>query len=284
MNKPPTEQDRIDWLRNIKHEYTTNYTIFKHIDVDKGIALDKYQSRLSSIPTQCDYIERVIFNMSSNLKKYQIYINRFIQWLTYEEYLLKLSKMNDDAKVKHFIQTNMISEDFEDYYRFRGEMILKNCIYDACKKFEFKMSDDEIDEISEKLEVRVYKQSGVLYQLDPEIEITVEAFYGIILTRISQNIINKDGFEKFLENTNQLKLFVNMNAIDINRSLYANILDEYKLRMQQEIKYRESTLYKCPKCHQNKCLVEDHMSARADEGIGKKITCMLCNNRWFVRG
>lgn len=284
MNKPPTDQDRNEWFRNIKHEYLTSYVIFKHINVDKKIGLDKYQKRLDCIPSQSEFIERIIYNMSSNLKKYQIYMNRFIQWLNYEEYLLKLVKLDDETEIKQFIQTNMLSEDFDDYYRFRGEKILNNCIYDACKKFEFKMQDSEIIETSEKLETRIYKQSEILYQLDSGNDMTVESYYGLILTRISQNIVNKDGFAKLIENIKKLKIFVNMNAIDINPGLYTNILNEYRLRMQQEIKYRKSTLYKCPKCHQNKCLVEDHMSARADEGIGKKITCMLCNNRWFVRG
>ncbi len=284
MNKPPTDQDRAEWLRNIKHEFTTTYSIFKHIEVKKNIGVDAYQKRLESIPKKCEFIEINIYNLTNNLKKYQIYMNRFIQWLNDDEHLFKIAKMDDDLKIKQYIHANMLTEDFDEYYRFRGEVILKNIIYDSCEKFDFKMSEDEIANISEDLEKRIYKKANTLYKSDPEIEITIESFYSIILTRISQNICNKDGFEKFLQNTEKLKVFVGMNAIDINRSLYNNILQEYELRTQQEIKYRESSLYKCPKCHHTKCLVEDHMSARADEGIGKKITCVECNNRWFVRG
>ena len=61
-----------------------------------------------------------------------------------------------------------------------------------------------------------------------------------------------------------------------------NIKNNLKLRNEQKLNYKTSTLYKCKNCGKKEVKIQEYQGRSLDEGSNLSLTCNFCNYNWVV--
>lgn len=69
-------------------------------------------------------------------------------------------------------------------------------------------------------------------------------------------------------------------ALQLNPFINQAYIDELKIRSQQNIKIKFSTLYKCSKCSKSKTQTKEFQTRCGDEGGTLFIFCLVCGHQW----
>jgi DNA-directed RNA polymerase subunit M/transcription elongation factor TFIIS len=61
-----------------------------------------------------------------------------------------------------------------------------------------------------------------------------------------------------------------------------NIKNTLKLRNEQKLNYKTSTLYKCKNCGKKEVKIQEYQGRSLDEGSNLSLTCNFCNFNWVI--
>ena len=61
-----------------------------------------------------------------------------------------------------------------------------------------------------------------------------------------------------------------------------NIKNTLKLRNEQKLNYKTSTLYKCKNCGKKEVKIQEYQGRSLDEGSNLSLTCNFCNYNWCI--
>jgi DNA-directed RNA polymerase subunit M/transcription elongation factor TFIIS len=61
-----------------------------------------------------------------------------------------------------------------------------------------------------------------------------------------------------------------------------NIKNTLKLRNEQKLNYKTSTLYKCKNCGKKEVKIQEYQGRSLDEGSNLSLTCNFCNFNWCI--
>lgn len=110
--------------------------------------------------------------------------------------------------------------------------------------------------------------------------------YHSICYKISMNLDSKSivGSDFLLMQIQQGKMalddIANLSGKQLCPEKYEKLDKKINQRVNQEIKVKYSTLYKCFRCKNNKCTSERVYNRSLDEGVNLRITCTVCYNEW----
>ena len=71
-----------------------------------------------------------------------------------------------------------------------------------------------------------------------------------------------------------------MTSTEMNPKISEPIINEIKLRENEKMKVKYSTMYKCPRCFERKTTFNEVQKRRGDEGGTLQITCKECGYIW----
>lgn len=166
------------------------------------------------------------------------------------------------------INEHIIDEDINDYLNIIMR-IEKSCYEHACEIAESEMmipsfSYPQFEELYRTRIVRITKN------LDINSEIGDDHLMNTILEyKNDPSVIDLDSISK-------------MRAEELNPSKYTSLLLQLNSRRNQSVTVKVSTLYKCRKCHKNKCTTKSVQMRSLDEGETTVVTCVFCGHKWFV--
>jgi DNA-directed RNA polymerase subunit M/transcription elongation factor TFIIS len=113
-----------------------------------------------------------------------------------------------------------------------------------------------------------------------------EDTYHSICARISSNIDmhnkvkNINLVSSILNGSINIDQLPKLSSQEIFPEKYSEIINKIELSKSASITVKTSSLYRCRRCHQNKCTIENRYNRSLDEGVNLTITCVACGNQW----
>jgi hypothetical protein len=110
--------------------------------------------------------------------------------------------------------------------------------------------------------------------------------YHSICYKISSNIDASNEINNvylinaILNKTIDINLIPNMTSQELFPSQYTAILERVAISKNVVQSIKTSAMYRCSKCKQNKCTLENRFNRSLDEGVNLTITCMNCMHSW----
>jgi DNA-directed RNA polymerase subunit M/transcription elongation factor TFIIS len=92
---------------------------------------------------------------------------------------------------------------------------------------------------------------------------------------------NKTIIESILNNEGNFSKFAMMSDAQLDPKEYEPIIKAINRSRNVVFSQKTSKMYKCAKCKQRKCKIENIYNRGLDEGVNLKITCMECSHHWF---
>ncbi len=116
-------------------------------------------------------------------------------------------------------------------------------------------------------------------------ELFIELYFDICY-KISANLgkcylVNNEFLHKELFSGNiDYKKLANMNSQELFPEKNKDILDKINSSKSITQVIKTSSLYRCHRCKENKCIIENRYNRSLDEGVNLEITCLNCHNKW----
>ena len=108
-----------------------------------------------------------------------------------------------------------------------------------------------------------------------------EICYKIAVNIDSKSIIGSIHLISLIRDKNvNLSDIANLSGKKLCPEKYEKITKKINLRVNQEVKIKYSSLYRCFRCKNNKCTSERVYNRSLDEGVNLLITCTVCYNEW----
>jgi len=91
---------------------------------------------------------------------------------------------------------------------------------------------------------------------------------------------------RFIEALNKDELTVEkaitLNPQEMCPERWQSLIDkrEHELNESQKERVATTEMYRCPKCHNNKCTYYQSQDRSSDEGFTTHITCVTCGKKW----
>jgi len=105
--------------------------------------------------------------------------------------------------------------------------------------------------------------------------------YKIAVNVDPRSIINSLHLKtQIINQTVSLKDIANLFGKQLCPEKYEKLDKKINQRVNQEVKVRYSTLYRCFRCKNNKCTSERVYNRSLDEGVNLRIRCTVCYNEW----
>ena len=105
--------------------------------------------------------------------------------------------------------------------------------------------------------------------------------YKVAVNIDSSSIIGSIHLINLIKNkTVEFSNIANLSSKILCPEKYEKINKKINLRVNQEVKVKYSTLYRCFRCKNNKCTSERVYNRSLDEGVNLRITCTVCYNEW----
>lgn len=136
------------------------------------------------------------------------------------------------------------------------------------------------------LEESIYKYSNDCFE-QRHITVDTDRFIRQYIT-VTFKVLRHIGSEYIKEQLQAGKIKVvdlpAMRIQDLQPKLWADIKDRASREANLIVRGSEmmtyTTLYKCSRCHQKKCVYKQEQTRSADEGITNKIRCCNCGLQW----
>ena len=96
----------------------------------------------------------------------------------------------------------------------------------------------------------------------------------------SNDINNTTLINAILSNTIDIDTLPYMTSQELFPSQYTEILQRVEASKNIVQSVKTSAMYRCSKCKQNKCTIENRYNRSLDEGVNLTITCMNCMHSW----
>jgi DNA-directed RNA polymerase subunit M/transcription elongation factor TFIIS len=115
-----------------------------------------------------------------------------------------------------------------------------------------------------------------------------ELLYRCKITRITKNL----DYLSEVQDTHLFFLILN-KKVDLDRISYLKseelspksseiIIKNLKERKEQKLSYKTTSLYKCPKCKKNECMIRMVQLRSLDEGENISLRCIYCHHAWVI--
>jgi len=115
-----------------------------------------------------------------------------------------------------------------------------------------------------------------------------EDLYRSKITRITKNLDEQSE----VKDSHLFFLIIDKN-IDIGNISYLKsedlspksseiIIRNLKARKEQKLTYKTTSLYKCPKCKKNECMIRMVQLRSLDEGENISLRCVYCHHAWVI--
>ncbi len=83
-----------------------------------------------------------------------------------------------------------------------------------------------------------------------------------------------------LEGRAEIKNVPRMSSIDMFPEKHRDYLASIEASKNVELSTKTTSLYRCRKCHMNKCTVRNRYNRSFDEGVGLLVTCQNCGHEF----
>jgi DNA-directed RNA polymerase subunit M/transcription elongation factor TFIIS len=98
----------------------------------------------------------------------------------------------------------------------------------------------------------------------------------------SSYLENKTFKTAILQNTLHPKLVAFLSPYQLHPESWAIIIEKIRFKENKENSIAATDLYKCGKCKERKCKVNEIQMRSADEPMSKVITCLVCYNTFII--
>lgn len=163
-----------------------------------------------------------------------------------------------------------------------GMLLLK---HDECRA----ASEDQMYEYIKNIERSCYN-SSIDKATSPDYDIhpcwTNERFVNIyhdICASIASHIdMSEIVVQRIMSSDIDTSQIGKMNIRILRPDLYATYMQTLDKYNGVDIKLKTTSLYRCGKCKQNQCMLQNVISRSIDEGTSVIAHCMFCGNSWSV--
>jgi len=110
--------------------------------------------------------------------------------------------------------------------------------------------------------------------------------YHSICYKISANleskglVINTTLVNNLLSGTISVEDLPKLSSIELYPQKYTKIIEKVEASKQVEQSLKSSAMYRCSKCKQNKCTLENRYNRSLDECVNLTVTCVNCGHSW----
>lgn len=112
--------------------------------------------------------------------------------------------------------------------------------------------------------------------------------YQLTCNKITKNLDNMSEVKsdylinQILDNKIEINTIAQMSSDELCPSKSIDIIKNLKLRNEQKLNYKTSTLYKCRNCGKKEVKIKEYQGRSLDEGSNLSLTCNFCNFNWVV--
>ena len=114
----------------------------------------------------------------------------------------------------------------------------------------------------------------------------VEIYHSIcyrITTNLDPDLVNNSAFcSRILSGAISYEALPCMSSQDIFPEQYVDVMERMNKSKQVSTNVKTSSLYKCGRCKETKCIIESVINRSIDEGASIKVTCANCGMWWFA--
>jgi DNA-directed RNA polymerase subunit M/transcription elongation factor TFIIS len=105
-----------------------------------------------------------------------------------------------------------------------------------------------------------------------------------ITKNLDQNSEVKSDFliNQILDKKININLIGSLTSDELCPDKSINIKNTLKLRNEQKLNYKTSTLYKCKNCGKKEVKIQEYQGRSLDEGSNLSLTCNFCNFNWCI--
>lgn len=167
-------------------------------------------------------------------------------------------------------------------------MLLDDCLKDYAEYLE--MSIIMRQDLNTKIELSCYLTAiEKSNELNAPIEWTNTTFtclYHSLCNKITSNIDvnglvkNTRLAQQILDGQIDITELPKLASIELYPEKYETIIARLELSKNVETTVKTSNMYKCRRCHTNKCKIENRYNRSLDEGVNLTITCCSCGFEW----
>ena len=87
---------------------------------------------------------------------------------------------------------------------------------------------------------------------------------------------------QIIDNKINIAKIASLSSEDLCPDKSVNIKNTLKLRNEQKLNYKTSTLYKCKNCGKKEVKIQEYQGRSLDEGSNLSLTCNFCNYNWVI--
>lgn len=87
---------------------------------------------------------------------------------------------------------------------------------------------------------------------------------------------------QIIDNKIDIAKIASLSSEDLCPDKSVNIKNTLKLRNEQKLNYKTSTLYKCKNCGKKEVKIQEYQGRSLDEGSNLSLTCNFCNYNWVI--
>lgn len=96
-----------------------------------------------------------------------------------------------------------------------------------------------------------------------------------------KGIVDNPNFAKLLLSGNlSIEQLPKLSSIEMYPTKYIEILQRIMISKSASQTIKTSAMYKCRRCKENQCMIENRYNRSLDEAINLTITCMNCGYEW----
>lgn len=112
--------------------------------------------------------------------------------------------------------------------------------------------------------------------------------YQLYCNKITKNLDDESEVKsnylinKIIDNQIDINYIASLSSDDLCPDKSVNIKNTLKLRNEQKLNYKTSTLYKCRNCGKKEVKIQEYQGRSLDEGSNLSLTCNFCNYNWVV--
>jgi DNA-directed RNA polymerase subunit M/transcription elongation factor TFIIS len=128
------------------------------------------------------------------------------------------------------------------------------------------------------------KSADIICLWDSEefVDIYCTAGYKITGNLDLQLVKNKELVEQFLSGTITAQQIAQSSSQELFPEMYTTILAKMEASKAVHQNIRTTSMYKCGKCKNSKCLVSNLYNRSLDEGVNLQVVCQVCQHRFTV--
>jgi DNA-directed RNA polymerase subunit M/transcription elongation factor TFIIS len=119
------------------------------------------------------------------------------------------------------------------------------------------------------------------WNIEPFCNLYVSTCYKVSSNLEKGGIVNNTQLaQQLLDGSISIENLPKLSAQEMFPQKYTDIIQKLEASKNVEIGLRTSAMYKCRKCKQNKCTIENLYNRSLDEGVNLKIHCLNCGHSW----